>query len=768
MDDTIKFIERLWRGGNLGVFYHQLQGNKFPTSHWGGVETLPDIEDMINKLPKSTTDWFFAVNPLKEIPPTSKKGGTDISYIGSQKEYVQHANCFFLDFDNCTALPPLPLEPSAIVRSSENGLHVYFFLKEPFADSEKYYHMLSGFADSIEGADFAAATIERKLRVPTTNNCKPSYKKLYPNGYKIKIEKLDLSIEYSIAEFEQYEESGKRLRSRSPSVMDESTSLEGFKLEDFDSGFLQEYKQKITNDVNLKLRYSSTKRADLFGQAQLLGANVNIGLLSAEDAWDICVEALKKNPEPVKDWNIALEAFREGLAEVAGQKPIGFESAYGQWIINNLDFEEVDGEGKITARKSEKITAPYVDNFSDFEFYCHGRWVKQLEPFDYDKYNYVRWWQSIEDDEVDGESIRKSTPPPIWKAKIKRLPNSLRMGGVDYRVINGKLAVWHGSSPEDFIPVFNTRINPMIEPTKDFRNFLIALLGTEEQANQFIKALGNVLFSEHPIILGLGNNDTHHHGTDLHGTLLYIFGGSQTTGAINKTDKSFGFENDYSEQSYRNLQFCRVVDTGSIVSLNKPNYIQIVSGRIFDGVDNDRISGRKRYNNAQMYPKASIVFNTHKNEIKQLDGRLKQYLTYFPIGDGDSLGVSPEQATKILRSHAFAHWLVYHALREKDYFGKLHHAPRVQTDEDRATEIFRDWYRIGEQRTDSPKFAKERVHNKDIVVFLTEAGFREYTSGEIKKMITDVYTGEIKETKSDRKGAYYPHLRKRFIPENIT
>jgi len=393
MDDTIRLIERLWRGGNVGVFYHQNEHAKFPTSHWGSCDALRTIDNMLSKELATTTNWFFAVNPLAEIPPTSKKGSGNTSYIGSQREYVQHANCFFLDFDNCEELPPLPLEPSAIVRSSENGRHVYFFLNKPFSDIERYYHMLSGFANRIDGADFAAATVERKLRVPTTNNCKKSYKKLYPNGYQIQIEKLDLSIEYDIAEFEKYEAEGEQLRKRVPSVPDESTSLDGFKLEDYDGEFLQEYKQKVTNDASLKLRYcgDGKKRAALFGQAQLLGANINIGLFTIDEAWAICTEALKKNNTPVKDWAIAQETFREGLAEVAGQKPIGFDSAFGQWIINNLDFEEVNQDGHIVAKKSEKPVSVFVDDFSEFDYYCHGRWCKELEPFDYDTYNYVRW-----------------------------------------------------------------------------------------------------------------------------------------------------------------------------------------------------------------------------------------------------------------------------------------------------------------------------------------------------------------------------------------
>jgi hypothetical protein len=96
----------------------------------------------------------------------------------------QHLGALFVDIDFKRTPEPaarervarMPLPPSAIVQSG-GGLHVYWFLREPFllpADGEYAKGLLRRLALAL-GGDSSSAEPAHILRVPGSTNYKPEY-----------------------------------------------------------------------------------------------------------------------------------------------------------------------------------------------------------------------------------------------------------------------------------------------------------------------------------------------------------------------------------------------------------------------------------------------------------------------------------------------------------------------------------------------------------------------------------------------------------------
>jgi hypothetical protein len=171
--EAVSLIQRLWRGGVYGAFWHG------PThaSRWhkiGGHGTVP-----------FGLDWYMGVNPVSEIPRFNAEGKeARPEHVSTRNEIVCAMNCFYTEFDAkdfesreamFQHIDEVHICPS-YTQSSGGGVHAFWFFEDTIkiGTPEDRARMAQAQKDWVGwmGGDWGAHDLRRVLRVPGTYNGK--------------------------------------------------------------------------------------------------------------------------------------------------------------------------------------------------------------------------------------------------------------------------------------------------------------------------------------------------------------------------------------------------------------------------------------------------------------------------------------------------------------------------------------------------------------------------------------------------------------------
>lgn len=167
------FLAHLHRGGTYAYYWRP------HVTRWYETNRRRPAAD-------ASKDCYFGIHPCRFIPQTNSKGEPKPAHqVRGQTEAISAINCVFAEFDAkdfaCLAemlqhVYGLEPEPTALVFSSNRGLHAYWLLDEPFytvktEDRERARRLQAAWV-ARTGGDPGAKDLARVLRLPGTVNTK--------------------------------------------------------------------------------------------------------------------------------------------------------------------------------------------------------------------------------------------------------------------------------------------------------------------------------------------------------------------------------------------------------------------------------------------------------------------------------------------------------------------------------------------------------------------------------------------------------------------
>lgn len=181
LDEWGALLRWLMRGGAYG-FYWRSEGR---ASVWWEVGNPAPI-------PTTPANWYFGVHPCATIPTHNAKGEpARPEHVRSQIAVIAAINCLFADIDAkqhggkspaLSHVNRLTPAPTAVIDSG-GGYHLYWLLRDPVTitndNRERLASVQSRWVDFV-GSDPGAKDLARVLRLPGTQNRKPTYGPDFP------------------------------------------------------------------------------------------------------------------------------------------------------------------------------------------------------------------------------------------------------------------------------------------------------------------------------------------------------------------------------------------------------------------------------------------------------------------------------------------------------------------------------------------------------------------------------------------------------------
>jgi hypothetical protein len=175
------------------LFNHYLQ------EHKGYVELRE-----INQKQAPRQHFFRKIDEIINFKPQGNLyfGTCPRETMEGKEENVKFIVCLWVDLDfnkedGLKQLSNFRFQPSAVVGSG-NGLHAYWFLKEPELVNPHTKGILKGLSEALNGD--SVFDLARVLRVPGTFNFKDP-----KNPKEVKILSLDSAVRYNQSDFEEFE-----------------------------------------------------------------------------------------------------------------------------------------------------------------------------------------------------------------------------------------------------------------------------------------------------------------------------------------------------------------------------------------------------------------------------------------------------------------------------------------------------------------------------------------------------------------------------------